>query len=155
MKHLPVLAVALAIGRSILLALAFFMCHAGHGSNEQNYPLMWQLTLKYGSNRPGMGRLLARRWLLCLGVKMSVFRQQEIEQSNSGHHHLMIDMDELPAMNMPLPGSAQLIHFGKGQSSTSLSLEPGVHSLQLVLGNHLHVPHTRPVLSEKITIVVK
>ncbi len=78
-----------------------------------------------------------------------------VEQENSGHHHLMVDLDELPAMNMPLPGNAQLIHFGKGQTQTSLVLEPGTHTLQLVLGNHMHVPHTRPVMSNKITIVVK
>jgi hypothetical protein len=78
-----------------------------------------------------------------------------VEQENSGHHHLLVDLDELPAMDMPLPGSAQLIHFGKGQTETSLLLEPGLHSLQLLLGNHIHVPHSRPVISEKITILVK
>jgi hypothetical protein len=56
---------------------------------------------------------------------------------------------------MPLPASAQVIHFGKGQTETTLELEPGVHSLQLLLGNHLHVPHARPVMSEKITITVE
>ena len=78
-----------------------------------------------------------------------------IEQQNSGHHHLMVDLNELPAMNQPLPGSSQLIHFGKGQTETSLTLEPGLHSLQLLLGNHMHVPHVRPVMSERITILVK
>lgn len=78
-----------------------------------------------------------------------------VEQENSGHHHLMVDLDELPAMDMPLPSSTQLIHFGKGQTETSLLLEPGLHSLQLLLGNHIHVPHSRPVMSKKITILVK
>ena len=78
-----------------------------------------------------------------------------VEQSNSGHHHLLVDADELPSMDLPLPATAQLIHFGKGQTQTSLNLEPGVHSLQLLLGNHNHVPHIRPVMSKKITIVVK
>jgi hypothetical protein len=78
-----------------------------------------------------------------------------VEQSNSGHHHLLVDADELPSMDLPLPATAQLIHFGKGQTQTSLDLEPGVHSLQLLLGNHNHVPHIRPLMSKKITIVVK
>ena len=77
------------------------------------------------------------------------------ERANSGHHHLLINLQELPAMDMPLPASAQVIHFGKGQTETTLELEPGVHSLQLLLGNHLHVPHARPVMSEKITITVE
>ena len=78
-----------------------------------------------------------------------------MEQVNSGHHHLLIDMEELPVMDMHLTAHAQIIHFGKGQPSAKLSLEPGEHSLQLLLGNYIHVPHTRPVMSKKITIVVK
>ena len=78
-----------------------------------------------------------------------------VEFSGTGHHHLLIDLAELPAMDQPLPASGQLKHFGKGQTETSLDLAPGVHSLQLLLGNHLHVPHQAPVLSEKITITVR
>ena len=73
---------------------------------------------------------------------------------NSGHHHLLINLDDLPGMDMPLAASAQVIHFGKGQTETQLELEPGTHSLQLLLGNYMHVPHARPLLSQKITIIV-
>ena len=76
-------------------------------------------------------------------------------QPNSGHHHLLVDLDKLPALDMPLPASDQVIHFGKGQSEATIELSPGSHSLQLLLGNYAHVPHSRPVMSEKITIVVK
>ena len=76
-------------------------------------------------------------------------------QPNSGHHHLLVDMEELPALDMPLPASDQVIHFGKGQSEATIELSPGSHSLQLLLGNYAHVPHSRPVMSEKITIVVE
>ena len=76
-------------------------------------------------------------------------------QPNSGHHHLLVDMEELPALDMPLPATDQVIHFGKGQTEATIALSPGSHSLQLLLGNYAHVPHSRPVMSEKITIVVK
>ena len=76
-------------------------------------------------------------------------------QPNSGHHHLLVDMEELPALDMPLPASDQVIHFGKGQTEATIALSPGSHSLQLLLGNYAHVPHSRPVMSEKITIVVE
>ena len=154
MKYFPDLAVALAMGRSILLSLAFFIA----------MPAMTQ-TIELSSDvaadaqvwieSPVDGQVVSSPVAIVFGSKNVSIAPAGIEQSNSGHHHLMIDMDELPGMNMPLPGSAQLIHFGKGQTSTSLSLAPGVHSLQLLLGNHIHVPHTRPVLSEKITIVVE
>ena len=77
------------------------------------------------------------------------------KQDHSGHHHLLIDMKELPDMAMPLPATSNLVHFGGGQTETTLTLTPGTHTLQLLLGNHLHIPHDPPVLSEKITITAK
>lgn len=74
---------------------------------------------------------------------------------HTGHHHLLIDMEELPAMNLPMPASDHLKHFGKGQTEVVLSLKPGVHTLQLVLGDKIHLPHDKPVISKKITITVK
>ena len=61
----------------------------------------------------------------------------------------------MPALDMPLPADAQHVHFGKGQTEVELTLEPGTHTLQLILGNHLHIPHDPPVLSERVTITVQ
>jgi hypothetical protein len=58
-------------------------------------------------------------------------------------------------MDAPLPSTNQVIHFGGGQTSTKLELEPGEHTLQLLLGDFMHVPHKPPVMSEKITITVE
>ena len=77
------------------------------------------------------------------------------DAENTGHHHILIDLDEAPPMNLPLPKSEQIVHFGGGQTETVLELEPGSHTLQLLLGNHLHIPHDPPVISEKITITVR
>lgn len=77
------------------------------------------------------------------------------DDENSGHHHLLVDLDELPPMDAPLPSTEQVVHFGGGQTSTDLELEPGEHTLQLLLGDHMHVPHEPPVMSEKITITVE
>jgi hypothetical protein len=73
---------------------------------------------------------------------------------NTGHHHLIIDAP-LPAMDQPLPKDATHLHFGKGQTETVLTLAPGKHTLQLVLGDSNHIPHNPPVVSEQITITVK
>ncbi|GHA05393.1 hypothetical protein GCM10008090_13720 [Arenicella chitinivorans] len=73
----------------------------------------------------------------------------------SGHHHLLINLEELPPMDAPLPATEQIIHFGGGQTETTLELEPGEYTLQLLLGNYLHIPHAEPVLSKKITITVE
>ena len=74
---------------------------------------------------------------------------------NSGHHHLLIDMDQLPDLSLPLPANEQLVHFGKGQTQTQIELSAGTHTLQLLLGNYLHIPHDAPVISEKITVTVE
>jgi len=77
-----------------------------------------------------------------------------IKFDNTGHHHLLID-SELPAdLSQPLPASEKSVHFGKGQTETSITLPPGRHTLQLVLGDALHVPHEPAVVSKKITITV-
>lgn len=78
-----------------------------------------------------------------------------VEVSNTGHHHLLIDLDMLPPMDAPLPKTDQLRHFGGGQTETTLVLTSGQHTLQLVLGNYSHVPHKPPVISKKITIIVE
>lgn len=80
-----------------------------------------------------------------------------IEHDSTGHHHLLIDIDEdgMPAMDMPLPTSDQVVHFGGGQTETTVDLAPGEHTLQLLLGDHRHVPHDPAVMSEKITITVE
>jgi hypothetical protein len=73
---------------------------------------------------------------------------------NTGHHHLLVDVEGFPPENLPLPNDANHRHFGLGQTETELTLEPGQHTLQLVLGDALHIPHQPPVRSEKITITV-
>lgn len=79
-----------------------------------------------------------------------------VERANTGHHHLLIDTDiSLLDLGQPLPANDQVKHFGGGQTETVIELPPGEHKLQLLLGNHLHVPHNPPVLSEQITITVK
>ena len=74
-------------------------------------------------------------------------------KENTGHHHLLIDSNELPPENQPL--GTQIKHFGGGQTETTLTLEPGTHTLQLILGDRFHTPHQPPVMSKQITIIVK
>ena len=73
---------------------------------------------------------------------------------NTGHHHLLIDLDQLPDLKSGIPADAQHLHFGKGQTQALIELDPGEHSLQLLLGHWMHVPHETPVVSEKIKILV-
>ncbi|HUL46346.1 MAG TPA: DUF4399 domain-containing protein [Steroidobacteraceae bacterium] len=78
-----------------------------------------------------------------------------VKFENTGHHHLLIDTDAPADMAAPLPATDHIRHFGKGQTETSLTLPPGKHTLQLLLGDQNHIPHDPPVISKKITITVE
>ena len=75
-------------------------------------------------------------------------------QPHSGHHHLLLDTD-LPDLGLPIPADEHHIHFGDGSTTTEITLPPGEHTLQMLLGDHLHIPHNPPLLSESITITVE
>lgn len=77
------------------------------------------------------------------------------DKAKTGHHHLLIDLTDIPAMDKPLPVDAHHKHFGGGQTETTIDLPPGKHTLQLLLGDQNHIPHNPPVMSEMITITVK
>lgn len=76
------------------------------------------------------------------------------EKEKTGHHHLLIDR-ELDDADSPIPADDTHRHFGGGQTETSVELAPGEHRLQLVLGDHNHIPHLPPVMSKVITITVE
>ena len=73
----------------------------------------------------------------------------------AGHHHLLIDVEELPDMDAPIPRDARHIHFDQGEMDALLDLSPGKHTLQLLLGDEQHEPQNPPLISEKITIIVQ
>ena len=77
-----------------------------------------------------------------------------VDKKDTGHHHLIVDA-ELPPLDKPIPSDEHYRHFGGGQTETVIDLPPGEHTLQLLLGNALHVPHDPPVVSERITITVE
>ena len=93
--------------------------------------------------------LLVRFGLAGMGVAPA-----GVESEKTGHHHLLIDAD-LGDPSLPVPSDENHRHFGGGQTQVSVELPPGEHTLRLVLGNHLHIPHDPPVTSARITVTVK
>lgn len=75
-------------------------------------------------------------------------------RDKTGHHHLIINAP-LPDLSKPIPANDNYRHFGGGQTQTTVELPPGKHTLQLLLGDHAHVPHAQPVKSDVITITVR
>ena len=89
------------------------------------------------------------------GIKGMNIIPAGVDKPMSGHHHLLINIEKLPDMKMPIPADKNHLHFGKGQTETVIDLPKGKHSLQLLLGNYMHVPHEEPFFSEKIEIFVE
>lgn len=84
------------------------------------------------------------------------------EKEMTGHHHLLLNRppigegeDGADELAYGLPADENHMHFGGGQTETTLDLPAGEHTLQLVLGDAAHVPHSTPIVSEVITITVE
>jgi len=105
--------------------------------------------------QPTNGATVDQRFKVVFGLSKMGVAPAGTTKKNTGHHHILIDTDTLPDLTKPLPATNRIKHFGGGQTETQLTLSPGKHTLQLVLGNFAHVPHSRPVVSDKITITVK
>ena len=78
-----------------------------------------------------------------------------VNEKNSGHHHLLINLKDLPDLKLSLPMTKNIIHFGKGQTSTNLKLKPGKHTIQLLFADYSHTPHEKPLITDKITFFIK
>ncbi|MBC7162276.1 DUF4399 domain-containing protein [Immundisolibacter sp.] len=77
-----------------------------------------------------------------------------MQKDATGHHHLLIDAP-LPPLDQPVPNDDHHRHFGAGQTETVITLPPGKHTLQLLLGDFAHIPHDPPVMSAPISITVE
>ena len=104
---------------------------------------------------PANGEVVSTTFKVKFGLSNMGVAPAGVEKANTGHHHILIDLETLPDMSKSLPATDNVKHFGGGQTETFLTLPAGEHTLQLLLGNHFHVPHQPPVMSEKITVIVK
>jgi len=101
---------------------------------------------------PKDGSTVGKRFTVKFGLLGMGVAPAGIKKANTGHHHLLID-GEIEHMNAPIGANA--MHFGGGQTETEITLELGQHTLQLILADHMHIPHNPPLTSELITITVK
>jgi hypothetical protein len=117
---------------------------AANPSNAQLY-FIWP----YDGTVITGGKFWVRMGLRNMGVA-----PKGVAMPNTGHHHLLIDT-ELPPLTEAIPSDRNHLHFGAGETEARVELPPGMHTLQLLLGDMNHVPHKPPVMSKKITITVR
>ena len=78
-----------------------------------------------------------------------------VDRPKTGHHHLLIDVNEPLDPNEPIPQDKTHLHFGAGQTEALIELPPGKHTLQLVFGDWSHLPFHPSIRSDVITVTVK
>ena len=104
---------------------------------------------------PADGTRAASPVRVVFGLKGIGVAPAGVDRNDAGHHHLLIDADVPPDLNLPIPNDEQHRHFGGGQTEVELTLAPGRHTLQMLLGDHLHIPFDPPIASAVVTIEVQ
>jgi len=104
---------------------------------------------------PADGATVGPEFVVNFGVQGIAIAPATDAKPNTGHHHLLIDVKDMPAAGVPIPNDDTHKHYGKGQTQDTLHLPAGDHTLQLEFANSAHVPFEPPIVSKKITIHVK
>ena len=99
------------------------------------------------------GATIGTKTVIHFGLRNMGVAPAGSDRPNSGHHHLLIDTD-LPPFDEPIPNDFNHLHFGGGQTEAEVTLTPGEHTLQLLLGDKNHIPHNPPVVSDRIRVKV-
>jgi hypothetical protein len=105
---------------------------------------------------PNDGQIVAanKPFKVWFGLRYMGVAPKGVKYPNTGHHHLLIDTD-LPPMDQEIPSDRSHLHFGAGETETTIQLPPGKHTLQLLMGDDMHMPHNPPVYSKKITVIAR
>lgn len=104
---------------------------------------------------PKDGAVVGQDVTVVFGLKGMGVAPAGVKKEGTGHHHLLVDVKDLPAAGQPIPKDEQHLHFGNGQTETTVKLAPGKHTLQLELGDENHVPFDPAIVSKTVTITVK
>jgi len=105
--------------------------------------------------QPSDGATVEGTFKVVFGLRNMGVAPAGVDKAGTGHHHLLIDTGVPSDLSKSLPATDQIKHFGGGQTETEITLQPGEHTLRLLMGNYAHVPHSQPIVSEQITITVE
>jgi peptidoglycan hydrolase-like protein with peptidoglycan-binding domain len=145
----PSRARCLAVAATIAVAMAVGSAHAQTKGGPTPSPpgaAVYFIGIKDGDTLP-------TKATIHFGLHNMSVAPAGVDRENSGHHHLIVDAP-LPPLDKPIPNDFNHLHFGAGQTEAQVDLTPGKHTLQLLLGDKDHIPHTPPLFSERITVNV-
>ena len=137
---------SLAVAAGLLSALAGAPAIAGDTPSPPG-ARVWIIWPKDGEVIHG-GKLWVR-----MGAKGIGIAPAGVVKPNTGHQHLIINRP-LPPFDEDIPADKNHLHFGGGQTEARIELPPGRHTLQVLMGDHDHIPHNPPLYSQQITVIV-
>ncbi|HEV7165382.1 MAG TPA: DUF4399 domain-containing protein [Gammaproteobacteria bacterium] len=137
-----------------LPALALFACFSAAAGDAPLSPPKAPAYAAAYIIEPADGAVVTNPVTVVFGLKGMGVAPAGMEHADTGHFHLLVDTG-LPPQGAPIPKDEQHLHFGGGQTQTVLTLKPGKHTLQLLMGDFAHMSFDPPVISKLITITVK
>lgn len=102
---------------------------------------------------PADGATVGRPFKVRFGVKGLAVAAAGDVVANSGHHHLLINLDAKPA-GESIPFDARHVHFGRGQTEGEIDLPPGRYKITAQFANGAHQSYGK-ALSQTITVTVQ
>ena len=145
--------------KRVLLAVAFSLAGFAAVANAAEAPGLPVTKAPVGAEvyiiSPKDGATVGESVTVQFGLKGMGVAPAGVDKEKTGHHHLLVDVKDLPAAGQPIPKDETHLHFGGGQTETTLKLTPGTHTLQLEMGDQNHIPFDPALVSKKITIHVK
>lgn len=144
----------LALPRSLLVAAMLATAFAAPSALAGPTPAPANAYAYIGYPNDGQTLPAGKPFKVWFGLRYMGVAPRGVKFPNTGHHHLLIDVD-LPPMDQEIPSDRNHLHYGAGETETMLELPPGKHTIQLLMGDDKHIPHNPPVYSRKITIYVK
>ncbi|TAL87406.1 MAG: DUF4399 domain-containing protein [Rhodanobacter sp.] len=142
--------------RTLLAVALAVWCTAAVATDVAGSP---NLTAPAGASvyiiSPADGATVGRHLTVRFGLRGMGVAPAGVSRPRTGHHHLLVDMKQLPPASAPIPSDAWHLHFGGGQTEASLTLKPGTHTLQLELADAHHVPFAPALVSKRITLHVE
>tara|TARA_B100001250_G_scaffold354811_1_gene328889 strand:- start:251 stop:637 length:387 start_codon:yes stop_codon:yes gene_type:complete len=104
--------------------------------------------------KPNNGDVLSNTFTVKFGLSNFGVAPAGYDIAMTGHHHLLVNADLPEDLSLPIKADQNHIHFGLGQTEAEITLDKGAHRLRLLLGNYLHIPHSEPIFSEEIIVIV-
>ena len=139
--------------RNAIYVLLLFFITSGLGANEvQRSPSVDGAEVEFSNLSDG--DIVRPTFTVIFMISGMGIAPASVQIDNTGHHHLLINVKELPDFDQPLPYSDNIMHFEKSESEVELELTEGQHTLQLLVTDYAQLPHEPPIISEPITITV-